>query len=171
MSVGRQVYSKLMLLGEGHRQCRDGRALQSCSWGQTSGGGVKKRWLCIECIYDVRCQILFVFPSVFLADMLWSHQWSWDFFPAYRSQVASTNLSSAFADIFCTLRTALGRRFILEWSIVIQNARSAVSNFGDILSLDCRWGLSITAIWLQHCSIKLQASKRWTLPWAQTRSL
>lgn len=150
MSVGRHVSSKLTLLGEGHRQCRDGRALQSRSWGQTSGGGEEKKtmyWMKLN-VYNylwcpmIRCQILFVFPSVFIGGYVsktrsgirWSH---------YRTQVASTNLSSAFG-----WYTALGRRFILEWSVGIQNVRFAMSNFGDILSLDGWLGLSITAIWL-----------------------
>lgn len=79
MSVGRQVSSKLTLLGEGHRQCRDGRALQSRSWGQTSGGGEEKmtmywmklnvfmmiRWSHVKfCLFSQVCSLADMFPRL-----------------------------------------------------------------------------------------------------------
>ena len=47
---------------------------------------------------------------------------------------------------------------------MIQNARSAVSNFGDILSLDCRWGLSIAAIWLPALQHQIAGFKKVATP-------
>lgn len=117
----------------------------------------------IECIYDdpmIPCQILFVFPSVFIgryvsktrSGIRWCH---------YRTQVASTNLSSAFGwYFFAASKQLLGRRFILEWSVGIQNVRFAMSG---LLYQSLPYGS-------QHCSIK--GHLFWgPQPWAQTRSL